>query len=272
MRVAVVGLGLIGGSIALAARERLSAEVTGWDADPSAIDAAVARGAIASGAGLLASAVAEADAVFAAAPVGVLPELIAEVLAHARADAVVSDVGSTKRTIVEAISDGRFIGGHPLAGAETSGVQHASAELFEGSTWYLTPGAATSAEAIARVRALITSFGADVAQIDAAEHDRLMAAVSHLPHVFANVLLSHLLAVGAPTVLGPSFRDGTRVAGSNPAVWSSIYLDNRDEVVLAIDHAIDLLQAVRGDLDRADSEALMRWCEAAAEDRARLGR
>jgi prephenate dehydrogenase len=272
LRVAVVGLGLIGGSIALAARERLSAEVTGWDADPSAIDAAVARGAIASGAGLLASAVAEADAVFAAAPVGVLPELITEVLAHARADAVVSDVGSTKRTIVEAISDPRFVGGHPLAGAETSGVQYASAELFDASTWYLTPGAATAADAAARVEQLIAAFGATVTRLDAARHDRLMAAVSHLPHVFANVLLAHLLTTGAPPVLGPSFRDATRVGGSNPAVWSSIYLDNRDEVVLAIDHAIDLLQAVRGDLDRADSEALIRWCEAAAEDRARLGR
>lgn len=272
MRVAVVGLGLIGGSIALAARERLAAEVTGWDSEPAAIEAALRRGAISSGAGSLASAVAEADVVFTAAPVGALPHLVAEVLAHAPADSVVSDVGSTKRTLVEAISDPRFIGGHPLAGAETSGVQNASADLFDGSTWYLTPGVDTAAQAAARVEELIGAFGATVARLDAAAHDRLMAAVSHLPHVFANVLLAHLLATGVPPALGPSFRDATRVAGSNPAVWGSIYLDNRAEVVRAIDHSIELLSAVRDQLDRADADALMRWCEQAAADRARLQR
>lgn len=270
MRIAVVGLGLIGGSIALAARERLAAEVTGWDSQATAIEAAVARGAIASGAGSLASAVAGADVVFTAAPVDALPQLIVEVLALAPGAAAVTDVGSTKRTIVEAIDDSRFIAGHPLAGAETSGVQNASAELFEGSTWYLTPGAGTAAAAVTRVEQLIGAFGATVTALDAAEHDRLMAAVSHLPHVFANVLLSHLLATGAPPVLGPSFRDATRVAGSNPAVWSSIYLDNRDEVVAAIDHAIELLQSVRTDLVHADADALLRWCEQAAADRERL--
>lgn len=272
MRVAVVGLGLIGGSIALAARGRVQADVVGWDPQDAAIEVALQRAAISSGAGSLASAVAAADVVFTAAPVGVLPRLVAEILTHAPAAAVVTDVGSTKRTLVEAISDARFIGGHPLAGAETSGVQHANAELFDGSTWYLTPGPGTGAHAVTRAEQLIGAFGATVTRLDAAEHDRLMAAVSHLPHVFANVLLSHLLATGGSSVLGPSFRDATRVAGSNPAVWSSIYLDNRDEVVLAIDHAIDLLQAVRGDLDRADAEALMAWCEQAAADRARLQR
>jgi prephenate dehydrogenase len=272
LRVAVVGLGLIGGSIALAARERVGAEVSGWDEQDAAIEAALARGAISSGAGSLASAVAAADVVFTAAPVGALPQLVREILTHAPSSAAVTDVGSTKRTLVEAISDPRFIGGHPLAGAETSGVENASAGLFDGSTWYLTPGAGSDACAVTAVERLIGAFGAGITRLSAAEHDRLMAAVSHLPHVFANVLLTHLLAVGGAPVIGPSFRDATRVAGSNPAVWSAIYLDNRDEVVLAIDHAIDLLQAVRGDLDRADAESLMRWCEQAAADRARLQR
>ena len=272
MRVAVVGLGLIGGSIALAARERLGAEVSGWDADPAALDAAVGRGAIPSGAGSLASAVAAADLVFTAAPVDVLPDLVHAVLAHAPAGAVVSDVGSTKRTIVEAVGDPRFVGGHPLAGSESSGIENATADLFEASTWYLTPGAGTTTDAIFRVESLIAEFGATVTHIDAAQHDRLMAAVSHLPHVFANVLLSHLLAASGPTPIGPSFRDATRVAGSNPAVWSSIYLDNRQELVRAIDHAVELLLSVRDDLDRADADALLRWCQQAAADRARLTR
>ena len=270
MRVAVVGLGLIGGSIALAARERLSAEVSGWDRDAAAIDAAVARGALASGAGSLASAVAEADVVFTAAPVDALPQLIGEVLAHARSDAVITDVGSTKRAIVESVSDERFIGGHPLAGAETSGVQNASARLFDTTTWYLTPGAGTADATLTRVEELISALGATVVRLDATEHDRLMAAVSHLPHVFANVLLSQLLATDLPAVPGPSFRDATRVAGSNPAVWSAIYLDNRDQVAAAIDHAIELLRAVHDDLERGDADALLRWCEQAAADRERL--
>jgi prephenate dehydrogenase len=271
LRVAVVGLGLIGGSIALAARERLSAEVTGWDADPAAIAAAAERGAIISGAGSLASAVAEADVVFTAAPVGALPQLVGEVLAHASSGAVVTDVGSTKRTIVEVISDPRFVGGHPLAGAETSGVQNATAGLFDGSTWYLTPGAASSDGAVARVEQLITAFGASVARVGAAEHDRLMAAVSHLPHILANVLVSNL--AGTPVrgpVLGPSFRDATRVAGSNPAVWSAIYMDNRDELIAAIDGVVARLQYVQHRLEAADSEALVLWSEQAAADRERL--
>ena len=270
MRVAVVGLGLIGGSIALAARERLSAEVTGWDADADAIDAAVRRGAIISGAGSLASAVAGADAVFAAAPVSALPDLLRAVLAHAPADAVVTDAGSTKRTIVEAIADPRFVGGHPLAGAETSGVQNAAAGLFDGSTWYLTPSVTVADATIARVQQLIEALGASVTRIDAAEHDRLMAAVSHLPHIFANVLVSTLASAAVRPVLGPSFRDATRVAGSNPAVWSAIYMDNRDELIAALDGAIARLQYVQGRLADADRDALERWSEQAAADRRRL--
>jgi prephenate dehydrogenase len=272
LRVAVVGLGLIGGSIALAARERLGAEVLGWDAEPAATAAALRRGAISSGAGSLAGAVATAEVVFTAVPVGRLPEVVTEVLGHASESAIVSDVGSTKRTIVEAVSDPRFVGGHPLAGAETSGVENARADLFDDSTWYLTPGGATSEAAVATIGELVQSLGASVTLLDAAQHDRLMAAVSHLPHIFANVLMSHLLATGVPPVLGPSFRDATRVAGSNPGVWSAIYLDNRDEVVGAIDHAMELLAAVRDDLARGDAPALARWCERAASDRARIGR
>jgi len=276
LRVAVVGLGLIGGSIALAARERLGAEVTGWDREPVAVRAAIGRGAISSGAGPLASAVAQADAVFLAAPVGALPELIAEVLHTAPAGAIVTDVGSTKRTIVEAIDDLRFVGGHPLAGAETSGIEHARADLFDGSTWYLTPGPGTAPQTTARAAELVTALGAVASELDAHAHDRLMAAMSHLPHVVANVLVSHLVEtgveLGVPSALAPSFRDATRVAGSNPAVWSAIYLDNRDELVSAIDDAIALLGEARDKVNAGDRAAVVEWCEDAAANRARLGR
>ncbi len=270
MRVAVVGLGLIGGSIALAARERLAAEVSGWDADPTAIDAAVAHGAISSGAGSLASAVAEADAVFAAAPVSALPELLTTALMEVRAEAIVIDAGSTKHTIVEAIDDPRFVGGHPLAGSETSGVGHARADMFDGATWYLTPGRHTATATTAGAEHLIAAFGAKVIRLGATEHDRLMAAVSHLPHVFANVLVAHALQLEGHDVSGPSFRDATRVAGANPEVWSAIFIDNRDEVGLAIDDAIASLEAFRDHLDRDDQAAVLDWCRRAAHDRERL--
>ncbi len=272
MRVAIVGLGLIGGSIALGARERLQAEVGGWDSDPVAVRTALDRGAISSGAGSLAGAVATAQAVFVAAPVDSVPRLVREVLAAAPQDCVVTDVGSTKQTIVDSIGDPRFIGGHPLAGAESSGVRNARADLFAGSTWYLCPSEQTAAWCAQRVRDLLTALGAEPVELDAELHDRLMATVSHLPHVFANVLVAHALRAGVDGSSGPSFRDATRVAGSNPAMWSSIFVDNRAEVAAAIDDAVQLLEEFSGFLHSGDSEAVRQWCERAAADRARLGR
>ncbi len=272
MRVAVVGLGLIGGSIALAARERAGAEVTGWDADPLALQAALRRGAISSGAGSLAGAVATADAVFLAAPVDVLAELAGDVLAHAPESCVVTDVGSTKQSIVEAVSDPRFVGGHPLAGAETSGIGNARPDLFDGSVWYLTPGVRTDAATTARVSGLLGGFGVVVSELDAGVHDRVMASVSHLPHVFANVLVSQAAALGAAPALGPSFIDATRVAGANAAIWQPIYMDNRAALMDAIEDAITRLRSVFDALERGEDAELSRWIEQAAEDRSRLGR
>ena len=272
MRVAVIGVGLIGGSVALAARERLGAHVSGWDLNPAALSQARSLGVIDTATRSLDDAVDDAEAAFIAVPVDSLPELVAAVLARVPDGCVVSDVGSTKRSIVEAISDPRFVGGHPLAGAETSGIEHARADLFDASTWYLTPGPMTAPETTTRVGELLGAFGAEVSELDAAVHDRLMAAVSHLPHIFANVLVAHLAAVDAPAVTGPSFRDATRVAGSNPAVWSAIYIDNRDELIRAIDDAVARLGDVRDKLERADLDAVVSWCEESSAQRDRMAR
>jgi prephenate dehydrogenase len=275
MRIAVIGLGLIGGSIALAARERLQAQTLGWDPDPAALEIALTRGAIASRAGSLADAVAGADAVFVAAPVGSLPELISEVLAAASSDCVVSDVGSTKRAIVAAHSDERFVGGHPLAGAETAGIEHARADLFDGATWYLTPTQTTEGILYERLHRIISGLGARPTALDADAHDRLLALVSHLPHVFANVLVA-MAASGSASdadrlpVVGPSFRDATRVAGANSGIWTDIYLSNRDALIPVIDEAIAHLTAVRQTLDGGDAAELTRWNEAAGDDHRRL--
>ncbi|HEX3801620.1 MAG TPA: prephenate dehydrogenase/arogenate dehydrogenase family protein [Solirubrobacteraceae bacterium] len=272
MRVAVIGVGLIGGSVALAARERLGAHVSAWDLNPAALSKGRSLGVIDSATRSLDDAVHDADGAFVAAPVDSLPELVAAVLARAPEGCVVSDVGSTKRSVVAACADPRFVGGHPLAGSEMSGVEHARAGLFDGATWYLTPSQTTSATSLSRVRDLVTALGAKPVEIGAATHDQLMASVSHLPHIFANVLVSQVAAIGGARELGPSFRDATRVAGANAAIWNPIYFDNREPLVVAIEDAIARLSGIADALRQGDEGRLASWSEQAIADRERLGR
>ncbi|HWF75303.1 MAG TPA: prephenate dehydrogenase/arogenate dehydrogenase family protein [Solirubrobacteraceae bacterium] len=271
----MIGVGLIGGSISLAARERLGAEVVGYDSSPPALAAALERGAVDRTAPSIAEAVRGADLVFVAVPVGRLPEAVGAALAAASPDCVVSDVGSTKRAVVAAHDDPRFVGGHPLAGAETSGVEHARADLFEAATWYLTPAATTSGIGYERLYRLLRQFGARPVAIDPETHDSRLATVSHLPHVVANVLVSqaaHALS-GEDERLpatGPSFRDATRVAGASSAIWTDIYLSNRVALAAQIAEAMERLGAVRDALLAGDGAALTAWNDDAAEDRRRL--
>jgi prephenate dehydrogenase len=273
MRIAVLGVGLIGGSVALAARERAQATVTGYDVSPEALADAVARGAVDQGCGDVAAAVADAEAVFVAAPVSELDDLVGAALTAAPQDCVVTDVGSTKRAVVAAHDDPRFVGGHPLAGAETAGVAHARADLFEGAVWYLTPGAQTSGELYERLHRLLVSLGARPTAIDADIHDRMLASVSHLPHVLANVLVAQAAATLGGERLpatGPSFRDSTRVAGAPSSIWTDIYLSNRDALLVELDDFVGRLGAVRDALARGDADAITAWNDAAADDRRRL--
>ena len=275
MRIAVIGLGLIGGSIALAVRERLGAETAGWDLDPSATAAAAQRGAIGVQCRSVADAVGGADAAFVAAPVGALPDLVAEVLRCAGEQCVVTDVGSTKRAIVASQDDLRFVGGHPLAGAETAGIAHARADLFDGATWYLTPTTMTEGILYERLYRLLSSLGARPVAIDAADHDAILALVSHLPHVLANVLVDQAASVlGADgdrlPATGPSFRDATRVAGANSSIWTDIYMSNSDALTATIDQTLERLGAVRAALAARDEAAITSWNEDAAADRRAL--
>lgn len=291
--MAVLGVGLIGGSIGLAARTRSGAHVSGYDPDAGVRQRALELGVLDAAFEDVAGAVAGAEVVFVAAPVGVLEATVAEALAHAGGDCVVSDVGSTKRVLADAAAaDERFIGGHPLAGAETAGVEHARGDLFEGATWYLTPARGSTAGVLyERLHALLRRFGARPVAIDAADHDRLMACVSHLPHVLANALVEQALALtaageegehagaeapageggdgkgaGRPQRLpavGPSFRDATRVAGANTAIWRDIYLSNRDALIAGIDELTARLGEARGALEAGDGEAIAAWNERA---------
>jgi prephenate dehydrogenase len=281
-RIALLGVGLIGGSIGLAARRAGGVTVVGWDPDERALGQALAREAIDERAGSVTEAVGGAAACFVCAPVGAVAATAREALA-AGGDCVVSDVGSVKQRVLEELAASglpaadleRFVGGHPLAGAEASGVEHAREELFDGATWYLTPAERTSGVLYERLYKTVSSLGARPSAIAAEAHDRLMATVSHLPHVLANVLVGQAArelveeAQGLPTT-GPSFRDATRVAGANPALWRDIFLSNREAIARELDAYARALDAVRERLRAGDAGALEDWIETARADRQRL--
>ena len=232
-RLAVIGTGLIGASAALGARAAGVGQVRGWDPDPEALAVAHERGAV-DAAESLDDALADAELALVAAPVAELPALVRQVLAAAPETCVVTDVGSTKGAIVAAAGgDGRFVGGHPICGAETRGPERATGDLFDGATWFLTPGPATAPERFRLVHAFVTALRARPVAIDPGAHDRLVAVTSHLPHALANLLLNQ---AGATRVdghdplqaAGGSLRDMSRIAGANPRIWVDIFLDNRD--------------------------------------------
>src|SRR5919109_1783069 len=276
MKIAVLGVGLIGGSIGLAARDRLGAEVAGFDPNGELLTRARELGALDSAEGSVAEAVAGAELVFCASPVMALPGLAAEALDAASQDCAVTDVGSVKRDVIAALgSEARFIGGHPLAGAETSGVENARADLFEGARWYLTPTANTGGLLYDRLQRAIAEIGARPQAIEAETHDRLMATISHLPHVLANVLVTEAAAALSEEAehlpeVGPSFRDATRVAGANPAIWADIFAGNREAVATEIDAAISRLQEGADLLRSGDRDAVVSWHEHAAKRRREL--
>ncbi len=289
MNVSVLGVGLIGGSIGLSARGRVGAQVCGYDPDERVRAKALELGAIDTQAPDVPEAVAGAEVVFVATPVAALAETVRVALQSAGPDCVLSDVGSTKRLLADAGFDGRFVGGHPLAGAETAGVEHAREDLFDGAIWYLTPAADTAGVLYERLHTILRGFGAQPTAIDADTHDRLMAGVSHLPHVLANLLVAQ--AAGLPAVrprggphdggplgeqarrlpaVGPSFRDATRVAGANSAIWTDIYLSNRDALIGAVDELAGRLHDVRALLAAADAPAITAWNEHARTEREAL--
>ena len=274
-RLAVVGTGLIGASVALGARRAGVASVVGWDPDRAHLDVAVERGAV-DAAVSLAGAVAGAEVVVVAAPVGDLPATLRDVLERASDECTVTDVGSTKGPVCAAArSDPRFVGGHPICGAETRGPERATAELFEGATWFLTPTAATAPERLRLVHGLVSSLGARPVAIGAEAHDRLVAVTSHLPHVLANVLLNQ---AGATRIdghdplqaAGGSLRDMTRIGGANPRIWVDIFLDNREAIAAALADQRRLLEQVERALTDGDAGFLARWIGEASGHRRRM--
>jgi prephenate dehydrogenase len=269
--LAVVGTGLVGASVALAAKRAGVASVQGWDADDTTLREAAGAGAVDRAAGSLADAVAGAELVVVAVPVGALVETARAVLAAASPEVTVTDVGSTKRALA-AIDDPRFVPGHPLAGGHTGGPARASADLFDAATWLLTPLPSTDPERLALVERFVATLGARVVRLDAHDHDRLIALTSHLPHALANLLMRRVAAGGDEALgyAGASLREMTRVAGANPAIWADIFVENGDLIAEALEahreELVDVAQALRN-RDRGFFEE---WIATAAEARGRM--
>ena len=278
-RVAIAGIGLIGGSIALAIRDRWpSAHIVGIDT-PSVLTHARTSGAIDEGLSSI-SVLEAADLVVLAAPVRQNARLLTQLPARIVNDALLTDVGGTKRDIVavaKRLPPGtRFIGGHPIGGAERGGFGFARQDLFQNRPWILTPGPGTDAGALAALRTFVAALGARPVIMEPAEHDRVMAFVSHLPQLTASALMDTVggaVARDGLAVAGRGLIDTTRLASSPADVWRDICATNADVVSGALDLLIDRLNDLRADLHRGEAlDAVFggaaRWrAELMAQDR-----
>jgi len=266
-RLTLLGLGLLGGSVAKAARaEGLAREIVAVGRRRESLEPALGDGAVDRITTEVAEGLAGADFCVLATPVATLASMLAEVWRVAPDDAVVTDVGSTKSAIVsvaEALSRSRplaFIGGHPMAGSEQSGYRVSRANLFRGALVILTPTDASDSGALKRVTEFWEALGARVTTLDPGTHDRAVAAISHLPHLVADALVDAVLRMDPHflDVAAAGFKDTTRIAASNPQVWREIFQENRQALSLA-------LGVFRNALD--DLERLIAAGDAAAVER-----
>jgi prephenate dehydrogenase len=274
--LAIVGTGLIGGSFALALKQAGAVrKVLGVGRNP-------ARLAVACELGLIDRAVdwaeaGRADCILLALPVGETEAVLTNLAPHLKAGAIVTDAGSTKVNVVtaaltvlgERFAD--FVPGHPIAGSEQSGPDAARADLYQGKKVVLTPQAETRADALATVQALWQAAGAQVEMLDADLHDRVFAAVSHLPHLAAFALVDELAQRADGDTFfrfaASGFRDFTRIAGSSPEMWRDIALANRAAVLTELDAYIAALQALRSTVSAEDADALLAIFSRAREAR-----
>lgn len=270
LRLAILGTGLIGGSIGLAARRAGAAEeIALWDLDPETCQMALERGAGSRMAATPAEACASADVVFIAAPVDAIVEVIEGLKSFVSPATIVSDVGSSKARINVAGGEAfgpMFVGGHPMAGSERNGITAATPDLFEGASWILTPAGETSPEVYGTLTSLISAMGAQAVALPVEVHDTLLAQISHLPQIVASLLVD-LAARGtsAQTLLplaGGGFRDVTRIAASSPAMWLPILKTNREAILEALSDFDVRIQDVIGHLESEDWD----WIDALLAD------
>lgn len=266
-RVLVVGLGLIGGSVAAALREGgFAGEITGYDQDHACSVRALQRGLVDAAAASLDEALGSAELVVIAVPALGVEQVLVAVRESARADVVITDVASAKGVVLEsarrvfgALPPG-LVPGHPIAGSERSGVEAARGDLFRGHRAILTPHAGTAPAALALVEAMWICAGAAVTCMEAGEHDRILALTSHLPHVLAFTLVNALSQQDSSEQIfryaAGGFRDFTRIASSDPVMWRDIFVTNADATVRILDEYINDLQRLREVVIKRDADEL----------------
>lgn len=263
----IVGLGLIGGSVSLALK-RNGYAVHGTDSVSGRAEEALARGVI-DAVGVDPA----ADITFVATPVNDISATVTQVLALT--SGVVTDVGSVKSSSAAAASNPRYVPGHPMAGSELHGLDGADASMFEGAVWILTPTPETSDAAFQYVAEVVTRFGAEVVALDPAQHDDLVALVSHVPHLTAATLMGladrrseqHLALL---RMAAGGFRDMTRIASGSPTIWLDICEQNKDAITRGLDSLIEGLSEIRGIVSSSDRVALLDRLERARQARQNL--
>lgn len=266
-RMAIVGLGLIGGSLARIAREkRIAEQIVGLGRSRETLELALAAGSIDEYSLDLKQGSGNADIVVITTPVGVVVKVVREIAGSLKPGTIITDVGSVKKKIVEEVESFlpfqlHFVGAHPIAGTENSGFQASFAQLFQGARCVLTPTARTDAPAAAKVKELWEQAGCDVILMEAEKHDRIFAAVSHLPHLIAYSLVNTVIDTeekegGLVNFSAGGFKDFTRIAASHPVMWRDIFFMNKENVLPLIDHFTKVLEELKSYIVQEDSEQL----------------
>jgi prephenate dehydrogenase len=273
-KLTLIGVGLLGGSIGLAAKQRdVAGRVCGLVRREESIAECLAAGVVDEATLDVAEAVADADLIILCTPVGRMGELAAALKPHLAADAIVTDVGSVKSSVVAAVEPvlSRFVGSHPLCGSEKAGVAHASGNLFEGAVCAVTPTEASAANDVAVVTEFWEALGSRVVNLTATDHDAIVARTSHLPHVLASALVNAVLTsprAGESDFLGTGFRDTTRLASGEAGMWRDIALDNAEAIAAAVEDLQNELSQLRSALNAKDVAALEKFFAQAQSHRA----
>ena len=273
---AIIGLGLIGGSIACALRQQ-GCRVIAFDAEPANIELGLKLNVIDQGASSIKSAIEDIQLIVVAVPVLTMTDVFKAISTCFDSGVIITDVGSVKHPILEAVEDfhghlpTNFVPGHPIAGSENHGVANADAALFKAHKVILTPGDETSAEAVIRVANMWQSFGASVGRMQASHHDLVLAQTSHLPHLLAYALVDTLSSQGDSLEIfdyaAGGLRDFTRIAASDPRMWRDIFRANRKPLLEILDRFMLELDELRGSIDRNESDEVFKRLDRAKKAR-----
>lgn len=269
--VGIVGLGLMGASIGLRLKQiGATKKVIGFDISPEVRRIALERGAVDNTYETL-NRLGDADILILAVPPNQVISCLVEADVFCKVNCIVTDTSSVKTQVISWIDSyplrfsPRFVGGHPMAGTEHTGPEHAKADMFEGKYWILTPTEATDKGALEAIKSLVITLGAHPILLSPEEHDRHAAILSHLPHALAGSLSLMAANLTHPEIAGPSWKDLTRVAGSNPELWTNIFSNNREQVVSAIEDLIFMLQQLKSAVDREQIEEIKDFFESSGK-------